>query len=255
MMKDSEKEELVLKASGWHHVDMVKPSSIRYAITGNEAQVLTVALQANETVKGEPGTMMFLTPGVTQSATCAGCCARCFSGEDCCVMNFTNTGARGLGYAALTPNDPLAKVIPVDLSSKDVGGVLIAQQGAFMASYGNVDIGISCDCNFCRCCFGGLGLVRQRIEGDGIVFLGATGTIVQKVLAPGEVIIIDTNCVLAFAKSCKLDIKRAGGVLGIIGGGEGIFNTTLTGPGLVIVQSMNKKMFLDALAADKIYRR
>lgn len=281
-MEDSEKEKLVMKASGFKLIEAPKGANApKYAITGNgkcirfplsrdrcsrhftnslfpyiESQVVTVALGAGDTVKGEPGVMMYLTAGVTQTATCDGCCVRCLSGESCFVMNFNNSGSNGeIGYAAMTPNDPLAKVIPVDMAAPEVGGTLIAQQGAFMASYGDVHISISLDCNFCRCCCGGVGLVRQKIEGNGIVFLGGTGTIVQKVLAPGEVMIIDTNCILAFAESCTLDIKRAGGVLGMLGGGEGIFNTTLTGPGLVVVQSMNKQMFLDALAANKIYRR
>jgi uncharacterized protein (AIM24 family) len=106
-----------------------------------------------------------------------------------------------------------------------------------------------------RCCCGGLGLVRQKITGTGTVFLESTGTIVQKVLQAGETVLVDTECVLAFAQSCKLDLRRAGGVLGMLGGGEGIFNTTLTGPGLVIMVSMNQKVFLEALAAKKLYRR
>jgi uncharacterized protein (AIM24 family) len=246
---------MVSEASGWNHLEIKKGPQSKYAITGNESQIITVALGSGDTCKGEPGTMMFLSGGVTQSASCEGCWARCLSGEDCCVLNFTNHGSSETGFAAMTPNDPLAKVIPVDLSSPEVGGVLIAQQGSYMASYGDVEIGISCDCNFMRCCCGGAGLVRQKIEGSGTVFLGATGTIVQKVLAPGEVMVMDTNCILAFSDSCKLDIKRAGGILGMVGGGEGIFNTTLTGPGLAIVQSMNKQMFLDALAANKIVGR
>lgn len=85
--------------------------------------------------------------------------------------------------------------------------------------------------------------------------IAASGTIIQKVLEQGETIIIDSNCVLAFAQSCKLDVRRAAGIVGMIGGGEGIFNTTLTGPGLVLVQSMNELTFRDALAANKLYTR
>jgi hypothetical protein len=109
--------------------------------------------------------------------------------------------------------------------------------------------------SFMRCCCAGLGLVRQKIKGSGTVFLESTGTIVQKVLQPGETILVDTECVLAFAGSCKLDLRRAGGVIGMMGGGEGIFNTTLTGPGLVIIVSMNQTVFREALAVKKIYRR
>lgn len=198
--------------------------------------------------------MMFLTSGIQQKATCEGCLERLCSGEDCCVLNLTNYGESS-GYAALTPSFPTSKVVPVNLSDPNVNGVLIAQQGAFMASFGNVGIKISLDCNCMRCCCGGLGLVRQKIEGDGTVFLAATGTMVQKVLKEGETILVDTNCVMAFAESCTMDLRRAGGVLGIVGGGEGFFNTTLTGPGLVIIQSMNQIVFKAALVANKLYRR
>lgn len=228
----------------------------QYAITGNESQVLSVSLGVGETVKGEPGAMMYLSEGMTQHVSCDGCCARCCSGESCWAMNFTNNGgASNIGFVALTPNFPTAKVVPIDLSSPDVNGSLVCQTGSFMASYGDVQVGISMDCNLARCCCAGTGLIRQNLVGSGTVFLAATGTIVQKVLAPGEVIVADTNCILAFAESCKLDIRRAGGIVGMVGGGEGIFNTTLTGPGLVVVQSMNEIVFRQALVANKMYRR
>lgn len=107
---------------------------------------------------------MYLSPEVTQQVSCDGCLARCCAGEDCFVMNFTHSGgstSNNKGYVALTPNYPMAKVVPVDLSSPSVNGVLIAQQGAFMASVGNVEIGVSLDCNLLRCCCAGTGLVRD----------------------------------------------------------------------------------------------
>ena len=99
------------------------------------------------------------------------------------------------------------------------------------------------------------GLVRQKIVGTGTAFLGATGTIVQKVLGANETILVDTNCLLAYAETCTFDLKKTGGIVNWIGGGEGIFNSTITGPGLVVVQSMNMCMLLECLAADKMYRR
>ena len=98
-------------------------------------------------------------------------------------------------------------------------------------------------------------MVRQKLEGTGTVFLTGTGTMVQKVLAQNETILVDTNCLMAFAGSCTMDLRRAGGVMGMMGGGEGIFNTTITGPGLVVVQSMNEITFKKALVANKLYRR
>lgn len=251
---DLPEAEIVLESSGWEKLQI--PSNVNYAVTGHESQVLTMKLTTGQTLKGEPGTMLFLTGGIKQNASYEGCCQRTCSGEDCFVMNFTNTGAvSDTSYAALCPNFPTAKIVPIDMSSPHVNGKLIAQQGSFMASYGDVGIGISLDTNFMRCCCGGLGLVRQKLEGTGTVFLAGTGTIVQKVLEPGETIIVDTNCIMAYADSCTLDLKRAGGVLGIIGGGEGFFSTTLTGPGLCVVQSMNETVFREALIANKIYRR
>lgn len=99
------------------------------------------------------------------------------------------------------------------------------------------------------------GLVRQKIEGSGTAFLGATGTIVQKVLEKGETMLIDTNCLLAYAQTCTFDLKKTGGIVNWIGGGEGFFNSSIEGPGLVVVQSMSMCVLLESLAADKIYRR
>lgn len=93
-----------------------------------------------------------------KNANCGSdCFGRCCGGESCCVLNFTNNDRDGKAqYAALVTNEPLAKIVPIDMSSKEVSGSLIVQQGAYMASYGDVRIGFSCDCNFVRCCCGGM---------------------------------------------------------------------------------------------------
>lgn len=254
--EDLPEAEIVLEASGWQKLQIPSAYAVNYAVTGHESQILTMQLATGDTLQGEPGTMMYLTGGVKQHVSCAGCLNRFCSGEGCFVVHFTNTGAvSDPAYAALSPNFPTAKIVPIDMSSPHVNGKLIAQQGSYMASYGNVTVGISLDCNFIRCCCSGLGLVRQKLEGTGTVFLASTGTIVQKVLRTGESIIVDTHCLMAYADSCTLDVKRAGGVLGLIGGGEGIFNTTLRGPGLCVVQSMNETVFRAALVAHKLVRR
>lgn len=253
--------DIVLQHTGWSHFTTPSNNRYHYAITGEESQIVTIRLDGEgDQCQGEPGTMVYLTDGIRQNVTCEGCCERMCSGESCCVINFIHQPSRSSSgmshaYAALTPNFPTAKVIPVDLSSPHVNGTLICQQGAYMASCGNVSIRISLDCNFMRCCCGGLGMIRQKVEGDGMVFLAGTGTMVQKVLAEGEIIVADTNCIMAFAESCHLDIRRTGGLLGMVGGGEGFFNTTLTGPGLVILQSMNESTFRQALIANKVWRR
>ncbi|GAX09678.1 hypothetical protein FisN_19Lh146 [Fistulifera solaris] len=248
-------DELVLATTGWSHLPL--PTTPVYAIAGHESQVLTVQLNnVGDVCQGEPGTMMYLSSDIQQSTTCEeGCLERTCAGESCCVLHFTKSagGATTPSYCALTPNFPTAKVVPIDLNT--VQGVLICQQGAYMASWGDVHVEMSLDCNLLRCCCGGMGLVRQKLQGTGTVFLAGTGTMLQKILQPGEIIVVDTNCVMAFAGSCTMDLRRVGGVMGMIGGGEGIFNTTITGPGLVVVQSMNELMFKQALVANKLYRR
>jgi uncharacterized protein (AIM24 family) len=256
MQKDDSlpEAELVLAHTGWSHLDIPKLESINYAVTGHESQVLTFKLQPGDVLHGEPGSMLYLTSEVKQNVSYQGCCNRLCSGEDCFVLNLTNHSNKP-GYAALSPSFPTAKVIPIDLSSTNVGGVLIAQSGSFMASYGDVRVGVSWDCNFMRCCCSGLGLVRQKLEGTGTAFLSSSGTIVTKVLQSDETILVDNNCILAYSNSCKLDLRRVGGIVGMLGSGEGMFNATLTGPGLVVVQSMNELMFKNALAVQKLYRR
>ena len=177
-------EHIVLKASGWNQVTAREINSNaysnaspennnqhKYAITGKESQIVTIQLEPNEVCQGEPGSMMYLSSGVSMHASCGSdCFGRCCGGESCCVVNFTNNGG-GLydgtstaRYAALVPNEPLAKVIPVDMSSKEVNGILIVQPGAYMASFGDVRIGYSCDCNIIRCCCGGMVRTRNLLE-------------------------------------------------------------------------------------------
>ena len=154
----------VLEASGWASVDPMEINALqkreghkhRYAITGDESQIVTVSIPPGESCQGEPGSMMYLTSPIDMKASCGGdCLGRCLGGESCCVLNFNNRTSEK-GYAALVANSPLAKIVPVDMGSKDVGGNLIVQQGAYVASYGDVHITFDCDCNLVRCCCGGM---------------------------------------------------------------------------------------------------
>jgi len=253
---DIKDDELVLKSTGWETYSIDYDPKKNYAITGTEAQVLTIGINKGELVYSEPGSMMYLTNGVSSGVSCSGCCGRCMSGEACCEIEYSNKSDIR-GYAAITPNSPLAnKVVPVDLSSPEVNGEIVCQRGAYMASYGHADVEVSFDCNFLRCCMGGMGLARQKIVGTGTAFLCATGTIVQKILAPGEKILVDTHCVLAYSGSCEMDIKRASKSMATgLFGGEGFMNTSLTGPGLVLIQSTNEENFFRSLVRNPMLRR
>jgi len=254
-MDFNEEGDLVLKATGWGKLSIKPPLESKYAVSGKISQVVTFSLGSGETVQSEPGTMMYMSSGIDPHVSYEGCYGRICSGECCYAVNYNTNGyVEGSEFLALTPSFPTAKVVPVDLSSPDVNGKLIAQKGAFMASYGYVEVSASFDFSITACC-GGVGLVRQKLKGTGTAFLTATGTIVQKSLADGEIFLADTDCILAFAKSVSIDIRKSGGIVGMIGGGEGIFNTVLTGPGLVLIQSMNETKFKKAMVANKMYRR
>lgn len=198
---------------------------------------------------------MYMHPDIKSAIRC-GKCSRICTGECCCIATYTNGGGQK-AYVSLTPNYP-SKIVPVDLST--VGGKLVAKKGSFMSSYGDVGVEASFDCCSCTCCFGGLGAVRQRVTGSGTAFLTAGGTILTRTLAPREKFIIDSASIVAYQESAQLGIQRTGGkqmhtstfvliveimiLFGSSGcftcccGGEGLFNTTVTGPGLVIVESM-----------------
>ena len=144
----------------------------------------------------------------------------------------------------MTPNVP-SKVVPVDLST--VGGHLIAKGGAYMAHVGKVSLVADCDCNCCKACCGGMGFTRQSIKGDGTVFLTGGGTIVMKTLQSGEKIVVDTNSIVGFQSSVNLTIRKSGGCYTMCLGGEGLFNSVLEGPGLVILESMSFEKYKDSL--------
>jgi len=252
--EEEEEENVVLEVTGWDKAYIPPAEESKYAISGKVSQVITFSVDNGESIQSEPGTMMYMSNGMKPRVSYEGCWSRVCSGECCYAVNYDNSSDEEKAFLALTPNFPTAKVVPVELKSKDIGGELVASLGAYMASSGEVHVGTSCDCS-CTAIFSGTGFIRQTLEGTGTVFLAATGTIVQKVLEDDEVILVDGNCILAFAKSVDIDIRRAGSLVGMVGGGEGIFNTVLTGPGLVLIQSMDNNTFLQAMQANKMYRR
>ena len=143
----------------------------KYAITGHESQIVTVEIPAGESLQGEPGSMMYLSEQVQMQVTCgADWFGRCCSGENCCVLNFENHSSE-TGVASLVSNVPLAKVVPIELNSPSVGGSLIVQSGAYMASYGDVQVGFDCDCNLTRCCCGGMVSTNEKRSGAEQDFL------------------------------------------------------------------------------------
>mmetsp|Transcript_20890 Transcript_20890/g.21559 ORF Transcript_20890/g.21559 Transcript_20890/m.21559 type:complete len:242 (-) Transcript_20890:186-911(-) len=216
-------------------------SQMPFTITGADSQVVSISVKPGQRVEAEPGAMLLMSSGISTSVEC-GSCSRVCTGEGLCKVVFTNKDSTD-GFVALTPNYP-SKVIPANLSKY---GRIIVKSGSYMGSTGEVKVTADCDCNCCSCCCGGMGFIRQAAEGTGTIFLNAGGTVVQKELSPGETFIVDTNSIVGFQESVKFGLQRTGGCCTMCCGGEGLFNTTLTGPGLVIIQSMSFEKYRAAL--------
>jgi uncharacterized protein (AIM24 family) len=150
-----------------------------------------------------------------------------------------------LRFVSLTPNFP-AKVIPIHLPS--VQGKFIAKKGAYMSAIDDVKIAADFDCNPINVCCGGLGCIRQEASGTGTVFYAAGGTILQKTLAPGETVITDALSIVGFQESVKFGVRPSGGCGGMCCGGEGLCYGTLTGPGVILIQSMPFEKFVAAVS-------
>jgi len=147
---------------------------------------------------------------------------------------FTHTG-QGKAHAAFGAPYP-GNIIPVPLTSVD--GCLICQKDSFLCAAKGVSIGIYLQRKILTGLFGGEGFIMQKLEGDGMVFAHAGGTIVDRKLKPGEVLQVDTGCIVAFEKTVQFDIQQAGNIKTALFGGEGLFLATLRGPGKIWLQSL-----------------
>ena len=150
------------------------------------------------------------------------------------MTTFTNVGSgkKHVSFASPYPG----KIIPMDLSEH--GGKIICQKDAFLAAAKGVNVGVAFQKKIGAGFFGGEGFIMQKLEGDGLAFIHAGGTIVEKKLAPGEVLRVDTGCLVAMTKEVDYDIQMVGGIKTALFGGEGLFFATLRGPGTVWIQSL-----------------
>lgn len=185
--------------------------------------------------------LQYMDPSIKADVSCMNCCRRFLSGEHCVTGEYVNTSTLP-AIIGFTPAIP-ARVIPLDLKN----GPVQCKSGAWFISLGNADVTCEPDCNPFTCCCAGQGCIRQTVQGDGTAFLAAMGTLMKKELAPGEVFVIDTNSLVAWDKTATLSARRAGGCCMCCCGGEGCFNTTLTGPGTAYIQSMSWDRFKRAM--------
>jgi len=226
---------------------VVASDTARFKVLGVDSQILEVTLPSRGEVLCQPGNLVHMDDGFRGTITTGGIGRafqrHLFAGESFYRVNYHNHSSTE-GTIGLTPPFP-AKVIPVNLDK--LNGLTI-KNNAFLATLDpQTDISLKIVRNFGTACFGGQGLLLNRLKGNGWVFLNAAGTVLHKQLGPGEKLIVDTNSLVAFENTCEYEIQSTGGMGMVCCGGEGFFNTAMTGPGLVIVQSMSLEKMRQAI--------
>ena len=221
---------------------------IDYQIYGEEMQYVEIELDPQEAVVAEAGSFMMMDTGITMdtifgdgSNQTQGVLGKIFSagkrvltGESLFMTAFLNSGdgKKQVSFASPYPG----KIVPIDLA--EYGGKFICQKDAFLCAAKGVSIGIEFSKRLGRGLFGGEGFIMQKLEGDGMAFVHAGGTLARKTLAAGEVLKVDTGCIVGFTQQVDYDIQFVGGIKNTIFGGEGLFFATLKGPGDVYIQSL-----------------
>ncbi|MGB5171375.1 TIGR00266 family protein [Eudoraea sp.] len=221
---------------------------IDYHIYGEEMQYVEIELDPQEAVIAEAGSFMMMDndikmdtifgDGSNQDNSVLGkifsAGKRVLTGESLFMTAFLNIGNRKREVSFASPYP--GKIVPIDLSEKQ--GKFICQKDAFLCAAKGVSIDIEFSKRLGRGFFGGEGFIMQKLEGDGMAFVHAGGTLARKELAAGEVIKVDTGCIVGFTKDVDYDIEFVGGIKNTIFGGEGLFYATLRGPGIVYIQSL-----------------
>jgi uncharacterized protein (TIGR00266 family) len=221
---------------------------IDYDIFGDDMQYVEVELDPGEAAVGEAGMMMFMQDGIEMETVFGdgsasqsgflgklmGAGKRLLTGESLFTTIYANTatGKRRVAFAAPYPG----KIVPVDLTQ--IGGTLICQKDSFLCAAKGVSLGIAFQQRLGAGFFGGEGFILQKLEGDGMVFFHAGGTIAEKTLAPGETLRVDTGCLAAMQPSVDFDIQYVGKIKTALFGGEGLFFARITGPGKVWLQTL-----------------
>jgi uncharacterized protein (TIGR00266 family) len=221
---------------------------VDYEIKGSEMQFVEVELDPGEAAIGEAGSLMFMDAGIDMDAVFGdgsqkqgglfgkllGAGKRLLTGESLFTTVYTNQGSgkKRVAFAAPYPG----KILPMDL--KQLGGTLICQKDSFLCAAKGVSLGIAVQQKLGTGFFGGEGFIMQKLEGDGLAFVHAGGTMVRRELKAGEVLMVDTGCVVAYTPSVDFDIQYVGKIKTALFGGEGIFLAKLTGPGTIWLQSL-----------------
>ncbi|MBL9192091.1 MAG: TIGR00266 family protein [Opitutaceae bacterium] len=227
---------------------MTSMHEIDYRIHGDDLQFVEIELDPQEATVAEAGALMFMDEGIAMETvfgdgsvqnrgfvgSLLGAGKRLLTGESLFMTVFLNQSSlkRRVAFGAPYPG----KIIPIHL--RDIGGELIAQKDSFLCAAKGVSLSIAFQRRLGVGLFGGEGFIMQRLQGDGLAFLHAGGTLYERQLSAGETLRVDTGCLAAFQPSVDYDIQMVGGVKTALFGGEGLFFATLRGPGKVWLQSL-----------------
>ncbi len=228
---------------------------IDYKIVGDDMQLVEVELDPGEGVRAEVGAMMYMESGIEMQTSTGGGMFRGFkrmiTGESFFITTFLHNGS-GKGHVAFGAPYP-GKIIPLDLGK--LGGQFLCQKDAFLCAAKGIEIEVAFTKKIGAGLFGGEGFILQRLEGHGMAFIHAGGTILKRELAAGETLRVDTGCLVAFAPSVNYDIQFVGGFKNALFGGEGIFLANWTGPGLAYLQRLPFSRLADRIYAAARYQQ
>ncbi|RMF59565.1 MAG: TIGR00266 family protein [Calditrichaeota bacterium] len=221
---------------------------IDYELIGDDMQAVIIALDPGEMVQAEAGAMMYMTDGVQMNTGTGGGLLkgvkRILTGESFFITTFQYNGS-GQGKVAFAAPYP-GKIIPIDLGQM---GTMYCQRDAYLCSAYGIDISVAFTKRLGAGFFGGEGFILQKLAGDGLAFVHAGGTIMERDLAAGETLKADTGCLVAFQESVGYDIQFVGGIKTAFFGGEGLFFATLHGPGKVYLQTLPFSRLADRVSA------
>ncbi|MDF2541624.1 MAG: hypothetical protein K0S47_1342 [Herbinix sp.] len=209
---------------------------MKYEIHGEPLPVVTCHVNPGECLITERGSMSWMSPNMKMETSTNGgigkALGRMFSGDSIFQNRYTATGGEGLiAFASSFPGS--IRALPIA-----PGNEMIVQKSAFLASEASVELSIHFQKKIGAGFFGGEGFIMQRLSGHGTAFIEIDGTAVEYELAPGQSIIVDTGYLAAMSSTCSMEIQTVPGVKNMLFGGEGIFNTVVTGPGKIILQTM-----------------
>ncbi|MBQ1412256.1 MAG: TIGR00266 family protein [Clostridia bacterium] len=218
---------------------------MQYQITGTPLPVVTCTLQAGEKMITESGAMSWMSPNMRMETSSNGgigkALGRMFSGERLFQNIYTAEGGQGMiAFASSFPGT----ILDFQISPANT---IIVQKRGFLAAEAGVELSVFVNQRIGSGLFGGEGFIMQKLSGNGTAFVEIDGSVVEYDLAPGQQIIVDTGILAAMSETCTMSVQQIRGVTNVLFGGEGLFNTVITGPGKVYLQSMPINMLAGAL--------